>query len=108
MQKRFEWPVTIAALLVIPSMLLNRSTGYSWVNVAAEVLNIVIWLVFAAELICILAVTPHRWRWMVEHPLEPLVVIFTPPIVPASVQLAQLCGFCGCSGCCAWSRSSSA
>jgi hypothetical protein len=54
MQKRFELPVLVAALLVIPSMVLLRSASGSaawWVAVA---LNVLIWLVFAAELTAIL------------------------------------------------------
>ena len=53
MQKRFEWPVTVAAVLVIPSMALTRSDSGSaswWIGAA---LNVVIWLVFAAELAAI-------------------------------------------------------
>ena len=45
-----------------------------------------IWLVFVAELAAILAVAPHRWRWVREHPLDPLIVLLTPPIMPSSLQ----------------------
>ena len=45
---------------------------------------------FAAELAAVLWVTPHRWRWMRQHPLEPLVVLLTPPIMPASLQAARV------------------
>jgi voltage-gated potassium channel len=90
MQRRFMVPVTIAALLVVPSMLLNRTSGDPTLSTVAEILNTGIWLVFAAELVCILAVTPNRWHWLMEHPLEPIIVIFTPPIAPADVRAAQL------------------
>jgi hypothetical protein len=62
MQKRFEIPVIIAALLVVPSMQLNRSEGDPTLGVVAYLLNVAIWLVFAAELVCILWITPNRWR----------------------------------------------
>jgi hypothetical protein len=88
--KRFEAPVIVAALLVIPAMTLNRSEPGSTLLLLGEILNVVIWLVFAAELAAILYVTPHRWRWMRQHPLEPLIVVLTPPIVPASLQAARL------------------
>ena len=90
MQERFEVPVIIAALLVIPAMALARSEPGSTLLLLAEALNIVIWLVFAAELAAILYVTPHRWRWMREHPLEPMIVLLTPPIMPASLQAARI------------------
>jgi len=35
-------------------------------------------------------VTPRRWQWIIDHPLEPLIVLLTPPIMPASLQLARL------------------
>jgi len=73
MHERFEVPVIVAALLVI-----------------AEIPNVVIWLAFAAELAAILYVTPRRWRWMREHPLEPMIVLLTPPIMPASLQAARV------------------
>jgi len=60
MQKRFEWPVTVATVLVIPSMALTRSEYGSlswWIGAG---LNVVIWLVFAAELAAIMYVTPRR------------------------------------------------
>jgi hypothetical protein len=45
MQRRFVVPVTVAALLVIPSMLLNRTSGDPTLGLLAEILNVGIWLV---------------------------------------------------------------
>src|SRR5690242_15513277 len=90
MQRRFEVPVMIAAVLVIPAMALVRADAHSTAWWAGVVLNTVIWLVFVAELAAILAVAPHRWRWMREHPLDPLIVLLTPPIMPSSLQAARL------------------
>jgi voltage-gated potassium channel len=90
MQKRFEPVVLVAAMLVIPSMLLNRSAGDPTLSMLAYALNVVIWLVFLAEFVAIMWVTPSRWRWMLDHPLEPLIVLLTPPIAPASVRAAQV------------------
>jgi hypothetical protein len=59
MQARFEWPVMVAALLVIPSMVLLRGASGSTALWAVEVLR-------AAA---ILWVAPHRSRWISEHPL---------------------------------------
>jgi voltage-gated potassium channel len=33
-----------------------------------------------------LAVVPDRWRWLREHPVEVVVVVLTPPFLPASLQ----------------------
>jgi voltage-gated potassium channel len=90
MQARFEVPVIIAALFVIPSMALVRADSGSGAWWAGVILNTAIWLVFVAEVAAILAVAPQRWRWIREHPLDPLIVLLTPPIMPASLQAARL------------------
>ena len=91
MQRRFEVPVMIAAVLVIPGdgtgpepTLAHPRGGREWC------LNTAIWLVFVAELAAILAVAPHRWQWIKTHPLDPLIVLLTPPLMPSSLQAARL------------------
>jgi voltage-gated potassium channel len=83
----FEVPVLIAALLVIPVVVIETSSsiGDSWKDVA-RVTNWVIWFVFAAELVAYLMVTQNRWRWLRTHPLEVVIVVLTPPFLPASLQ----------------------
>ena len=81
--ERFEVPV-------IPATALTRSEPGSKLLALTEILNVVIWLAFAAELAAILYVTPRRWRWMRERPLEPMIVLLTPPIMPASLQAARV------------------
>jgi hypothetical protein len=71
-------------------MALVRADPHSSAWWAGVVLNTVIWLVFVAELAAILAVAPHRWQWMRNHPLDPLIVLLTPPIMPSSLQAARL------------------
>jgi voltage-gated potassium channel len=53
------------------------------------VANWSIWLVFAAEVIAMLAVTPARWAWVRQHPFELAIVDLTPPVLPASLQSAR-------------------
>jgi voltage-gated potassium channel len=81
----FEVPVLVAAVLVIPTIVLEEIAGEPW-NTLAAVLNWAIWLVFAAELVALLVVVRDRWRWLREHPLEVAVVVLTPPLVPSSLQ----------------------
>ncbi len=90
MEKRFEAPVIVAALLVIPAMALGRAQPGSTPYYASFALNLLIWLVFAAELAAVLWVTPDRWRWIRQNPLEPVIVLLTPPIMPASLQVARV------------------
>jgi voltage-gated potassium channel len=84
--ERFEMPMIVAALLVIPVIVIEESpVGEPWDSIAA-VLNWLIWLAFLAEAVTMLAVVPDRWRWLREHPIEVVVVVLTPPFLPASLQ----------------------
>jgi voltage-gated potassium channel len=90
MERRFAWPVLIAALFVVPVIALEESPlGEPW-DTIATVGNWTIWLTFAAELVAMLAVVPDRWRWIRRHPLDVLVVVLTPPVVPAGLQFLRL------------------
>lgn len=88
--RAFEIPILVAALLVIPVIVIEESSiGEPWKTLAA-VLNWGIWLAFLAELVAMLAVVPHRWRWIRGHPLEVVVVVLTPPFLPASLQALRV------------------
>jgi voltage-gated potassium channel len=86
-RRTFEIPVVVAALLVVPVVVIEASSsiGRPWTTIAS-VLNWLIWLVFAAELLGYLSVVPNRWRWLREHPLEVVIVVLTPPFLPSSLQ----------------------
>jgi voltage-gated potassium channel len=89
-EKRFEIPVLVAALLVVPVIVIEQSgTGEPW-QTAAAVTNWAIWLVFALELVVMLALVRDRWRWLRTHPLEAAIVVLTPPFLPASLQAARV------------------
>jgi len=82
--------VFVAALLVIPVIVVEQSSaGEPW-RAIAGILNWAIWLVFALEFVTLLAVTPNRWRWLQKHPLEVAIVVLTPPFLPASLQAARV------------------
>ena len=67
MERRFEVPVLVAALLVIPVIAVEQTNpGEPW-RTLAVVTNWLIWFVFLAELVAILAVVPDRWRWLRSH-----------------------------------------
>jgi voltage-gated potassium channel len=89
-ERRFEWPVLAAALLVIPVIAIEESAVREpWPTVAA-VVNWAIWIVFAVEFFTLLVLTPNRWRWLLRHPLELFIVVATPPFLPSSLQAARL------------------
>lgn len=88
--RRFELPMLVAAVLVIPLLILEESdVGEPWTTVAI-VLNWATWLAFLSELVVMLAVVPNRRRWLREHPVEVVVVVLTPPFLPASLAAARV------------------
>lgn len=87
--KRFEVPILVAALLVIPVIIVQESSTSPAVRTLADTLNWFIWLAFLAEFVAMLWVVPDRRHWLLKHPLEIAVVIFTGPFLPASLQAAR-------------------
>src|SRR4051794_40094234 len=85
-ERFFEWPVLIAAGLVIPVIVIEQSDVHQPWDTMATVPNWVIWVVFAAELVSLLAVVPNRWRWAATPPFEIAIVVLPPPFLPASLQ----------------------
>jgi voltage-gated potassium channel len=89
-ERRFEVPIVIAALLVIPILFVEQSNpGEPWDTIAA-IGNWLVWLLFLAEVVVMLAVVPDRWRWLRAHPLEVAIVVLTPPFLPASLQALRV------------------
>jgi voltage-gated potassium channel len=92
MEARLEWPVIIAALLVIPLILIEESSlGQPWDSIAVA-LNWGTWLVFLGEAVAMLVVVPDRWGWIRQHPLDVAVVVLTPPFFAglAPIRLLRL------------------
>src|SRR5687767_2894905 len=76
----------IAALFVIPVIVIEESpVGEPWDSIA-DVANWAIWLAFVTEAVVMLAVVPNRRQWLRTHPLEVIVIMFTPPFLPATLQ----------------------
>jgi voltage-gated potassium channel len=79
-------PMMIAAALTLPMVAISESHPGGVLEDVARVLNWVTWTAFAIELVVMLAVVPDRRKWLRHHPLDPFIVIFTPPILPAGLQ----------------------
>ena len=87
---RLEWPMLVAALLVVPAIVIEQSSlGEPWDTVAV-VINWATWLAFLGEALIMLSVVPDRGRWLRDHPLEVAIVVLTPPFLPASLQAARI------------------
>ena len=87
--RRFDIPILVAALLVVPVVVVEQSSlGEPWTSLAS-VLNWAIWIAFAAEVVVMLAVVPEKRRWIGAHPLEVFIVIATPPFIPTGLAGAR-------------------
>jgi len=79
-------PMLIAAALTLPMVAISESHPGGLLEDVARVLNWVTWLAFLIELVVMLAVVPDRRKWLRHHPLDPFIVFFTPPVLPAGLQ----------------------
>jgi voltage-gated potassium channel len=80
-----------AAVLTIPSVLLDVSTGLpGWVDVFARVLNWAVWSVFLLTLVVVLVRAPSPWAALKANPVLPVIVVLTTPIAPAGLQMFRL------------------
>src|SRR5206468_7497434 len=87
--RRFDMPMLVAALLVVPVVAVEQSSlGEPWTSLAS-VLNWAIWIAFASEVVVMLAVVPNKWRWVRTHPLEIFIVVATPPFIPTGLAGAR-------------------
>jgi voltage-gated potassium channel len=89
-QRRFEWPIIIAALLTIPAVVIQGSSlDEPWDTIGA-VLNWGTWLAFLAEFVVMMIVTPRRVEWLKRHPLDVAITFLTPPFAPAAIQATRV------------------
>jgi voltage-gated potassium channel len=88
--RRFEVPILVAALLVIPVIVIEESNvGQTW-KTLGMILNWGIWITFAVEVVVSLAVVENKRKWLRHNPLDVAIVLFTPPFLPASLQALRL------------------
>jgi voltage-gated potassium channel len=85
-ERFFNIPVIVAALLVLPVIVIEETASSHTVTTIAAVFNWAIWLVFVAEVVAMLAVVSNRRRWLLENPLDLLIVVLTPPVFPPGLQ----------------------
>jgi voltage-gated potassium channel len=85
-QRRLELPLAIAAALTVPMVAITESEPGGALEIVAGILNWLTWLAFLFELVVMLVVVPDRGRWLRHHPLDLVLVVFTPPVLPAGLQ----------------------
>jgi len=85
-QARFEIVVLVAALLVIPVIVVEQSyAGEPW-RTAAAVANWAIWFIFVTEVVVMTSVVQNRRVWLRQHLLDLAIIVLTPPFMPSSLQ----------------------
>jgi len=89
-EKLMEKPLMWAAVLTLPSVILMETQTSGWLAVASTILNWGTWLAFAVALVVMLVLVPNRWTYIKTHPLEVIIVVLTPPVVPASLQFLRV------------------
>ena len=88
--KWLQVPLIVAALLAIPTIVVQESDiGGNW-EILAAILDWCIWAMFAANLAIMLSVVPDRRRWLIDNPIDVLIVVLTPPFLPAAMKLARV------------------
>jgi voltage-gated potassium channel len=89
-ERRLEPVIIVATLLVVPVLILEGvEVDQPWPTIA-RVGDWVIWGVFLAEIVIMLAVVPNRRRWLADHPLDVAIVILTPPFVSSTLTSIRL------------------
>jgi voltage-gated potassium channel len=87
---RLRVPLIVAALLAIPTIVVQEASLGGFWGPFATVMDWCIWGVFAANLVIMLAVVPNRRRWLLENPMDVLIVALTPPFLPATMKVARV------------------
>lgn len=82
--------MVIAALLVIPLLVIEESNlGEPW-DTLGDALNWGTWLAFVVESVVMIRVTPRPWDWIKAHPIDVAVIFLSPPFIPSSLAGARL------------------
>jgi len=84
--ERLNTPMLIAAALTLPMVAISESHPGGTLEDVARLLNWVTWVAFLIELVVMLAVVPNRRQWLRHHPLDAIIVLFTPPVLPPGLQ----------------------
>ena len=90
LKRRFSVPVVIAAVAVIPLLVLEEQfptgTAHTWLRV----IDWLIWGVFAVEMTVMLIVTPNRKAYLRCAWLDVCIVVLTLPLLPYLLAFLRL------------------
>jgi voltage-gated potassium channel len=83
---RLRIPLTIAALLVIPDLILQEQPLRGPWHRVAVIGDWAIWLVFLVEFAAVILLARDWRNWMRRFPLVLPMLVLTPPFAPAALQ----------------------
>jgi voltage-gated potassium channel len=88
--EKLKIPLMVAALLVIPDLVLEEQPlSRSW-HAVAVLGNWAIWLAFLVEFLAVMLLA-RDWRaWMRSYPLALPMLVLTPPFAPAAIQALRV------------------
>lgn len=86
----FEWPMVIAALLVVPVIWIESTSPGEPLETIGDVLNWLTWGAFLTELVVMLYVSPRPTEWLRRYPLDAAVVVLSPPFIPGSFAAVRI------------------
>ncbi|MEX1004271.1 MAG: potassium channel family protein [Acidimicrobiia bacterium] len=89
-RRRFEVPVLVAALAVVPVMFIEATTGSAALLQTAYWANWAIWAAFLVEYVAVMAVTEQRWMYTKKAWLDVLVIVVSFPALPALLASTRL------------------
>lgn len=92
MRRRFEVPVLVAALCVVPVIFIEETTPEGFVSLAYWA-NWIIWAVFLAEYVTVLVLTDERWAYTRKAWLDVFIIVSSFPALGtllASTRLLRL------------------
>ena len=89
-RRRFEVPVLLAALAVVPVMFIEASATSETALTLAYWANWAIWLAFTVEYVTVMALTDRRWAYTKKAWLDVFVIIVSFPALPAVLASTRL------------------
>jgi voltage-gated potassium channel len=90
---RCEWVVLVAALAIIPVLVIELDADSARWHTFATVANWVIWTIFLADLVFVLTVAPRKRAALRAHWVDVAVVVMTAPLfgkLLSSLRLVRL------------------
>lgn len=92
-RRRFEIPILVAAMLVVPVIFIEeQATSQAWLN-SAVVVNWLIWVAFTLEYLVVVLLADRRLAYTRKAWLDVFIIVTSFPLLPgllASVRLLRL------------------